>query len=583
MEVKPIKMKNISSLIIVAIVLFSNDLYSQTSYIDYQSPFHPIISDGPMVVSQNHLSSEIGIEIIKKGGNAVDAAVAVGFSLAVTLPRAGNLGGGGFMLIYLKDQNEILAIDYRGQSPSKLQSKQIFGVELPRDYEKADRDIVRYGYKASTIPGTVSGLLLAHSEFGKLPLKEVMKPAIDQAMNGIQVSFDLEQAIASAPQLSWDDESREIYLKDGKPLKEGFVMKRPGLANTMIQISENGANGFYSGEVAEKIASSMASYGGSITVEDLQNYKARFSQPIGVNYRGKKVFTHGPPSGGGIVLLTALKVLEYFDLGKIGSNSALTYHLLAEALRRGHNNRSHHVGDPSHYDVPYDDLMSDERIKDFAKSISLKKASTSKEIKPLEIIQESKNTTHYSIIDADGNTVSNTYTLGYSFGSGVTIPGTGILMNNQMNNFAYQYGSKKIEGRGASPGNRYEPGKRPMSTMAPTIIFDENDRVLLITGSPGGKLIPAAILRLVTGVIDFDLNIGEATMLPRIHKDWPYRGIDYEKSISSDSLNILKKIGHKVEPSKTMGSTQSIHIIEGKNHGYADLRRPNSGVSYMND
>jgi gamma-glutamyltranspeptidase/glutathione hydrolase len=583
MKNKPINMKYISSLFLFVIISISNVLQSQTSYIDYHSPFHPIISDGPMVVSQNHLSSELGIEIIKKGGNAIDAAVAVGFSLAVTLPRAGNLGGGGFMLIYLKEQNEILAIDYRGQSPSRLQANQIFGLELPKDYEKADRDIVRYGYKASTVPGTVSGLLLAHAEFGKLPLSEVMKPAIDQAMSGIDVSFDLEQAIASAPQLSWDDESRKIYLNDGKPLKEGSVMKRPDLAKTMSLISENGIKGFYSGEVAEKISSSMTNNGGSITIEDLQNYKARFSQPIGVNYRGKKVFTHGPPSGGGIVLLTALKVLEYFDLGKIGNNSALTYHLLAEALRRGHNNRSHHVGDPSHYNVPYNDLMSDQRIKDFAKSISLKKASSAKEVKPLEIIQESKNTTHYSIIDADGNAVSNTYTLGYSFGSGVTIPGTGILMNNQMNNFAYQYGSKKIEGRGASPGNKYAPGKRPMSTMAPTIVFDENDNVLLVTGSPGGKLIPAAILRLVTGVIDFDLNIGEATMLPRIHKDWPYRGIDYESSISSDSLNLLKKMGHKIEPSKTMGSTQSIHISEGKNHGYADLRRPNAAVSYINN
>tara|TARA_Y100001970_G_scaffold181780_1_gene221209 strand:+ start:5478 stop:7088 length:1611 start_codon:yes stop_codon:yes gene_type:complete len=536
-----------------------------------------------MVVSQNHLSSEVGIEIIKNGGNAVDAAVAVGFSLAVTLPRAGNLGGGGFMLIYLKDQNEILAIDYRGQSPSKLKADQIFGLELPKEYKNANRDIVRYGYKASTIPGTVSGLLLAHAEFGKLPLKEVMKPAIDQAMNGFQVSFDLEQAIGSAPQLSWDDESSKIYLSNGKPLKEGSVMKRPDLANTMNLISENGTRGFYEGEVAEKIVTSMAKNDGSITIDDLQKYKARFSQPIGVNYRGKKVFTHGPPSGGGIVLLTALKVLEYFDLGKIGSNSALTYHLLAEALRRGHNNRSHHVGDPSYYNVPYDDLMADKRIKDFAKSISLKKASSAKEIKPLEIIQESRNTTHYSIIDDEGNAVSNTYTLGYSFGSGVTIPGTGILMNNQMNNFAYQYGIKKIEGRGASPGNKYEPGKRPMSTMAPTIVFDENDKALLITGSPGGKLIPAAILRLVTGVIDFDLNIGEATMLPRVHKDWPYRGIDYETNISPDSLNLLKKIGHKIEPSKTMGSTQSIHIDKGKNHGYADLRRPNAGVSYMNN
>ena len=575
MLIEPINIKKISSLLLVAFISCSNTLHTQTtSYIDYQSPFHPTLSDGPMVVSQNELSSDVGIEIIRRGGNAVDAAVAVGFSLAVTLPRAGNLGGGGFMLIYLEEQNEILAIDYRGQSPRELEGNQIFGVELPKDFEKANRDIVRYGYKASTVPGTVSGLLLAHAQFGKLPLAVVIAPAIVQAMNGINVSFDLEQAIASAPQLSWDDESRGIYFMDGKPLQEGSVMQRPDLAKTMTLISENGSKGFYEGEVAKKIVESMSDNGGSIT-------KARFSQPIGVNYRGNKVYTHGPPSGGGIVLLTALKVLEYFDLGQIGNNSALTYHLLAESLRRGHNNRSHHVGDPSFYNVPYDDLMSDRRIREFAKSITLKKASSAAVIKPLEIIQESKNTTHYSIVDGDGNAVSNTYTLGYSFGSGVTIPGTGILMNNQMNNFAYQYGDKKIQGRGASTGNKYEPGKRPMSTMAPTIVFDENDKLLLITGSPGGKLIPAAILRLVTGVIDFGLNIGEATMLPRIHKDWPYRGIDYESNISSDTLNLLKKIGHKIEPSKTMGSTQSILIIEDKNHGYSDLRRPNAGVSYI--
>ena len=574
-------MKIFSSSMYLVFILFANPLFSQLSYIDYQSPFHPTVSERAMVVSQNHLSSITGSEIMQNGGNAIDAAVALGFSLAVTLPRAGNLGGGGFMLIYLEDSKEIIAIDFRGQSPSKLGIDQIFGVELPKDYEKANKDIVRYGYKASTIPGTVSGLILAHSKYGKLPLKEVMKPAIEQAKQGIRVTYDLEQAILSAPQLSWDKESNEIYFQNGSPLKIETLMKRPDLAKTMELISENGAAGFYEGEVAEKIASAMSKNGGAITTDDLRRYQARFSKPIGVNYRGNKIFTHGPPSGGGIVLLTALKVLEYFDLSKIGNNAALTYHLLAEALRRGHNNRSHHIGDPSFYDVPFDELMSEKRIKSFAKSISLKKASRAKEVMPLNIIQESKNTTHYSIIDDDGNLVSTTYTLGYSFGSGVTIPGTGILMNNQMNNFAYEYGNQSINGRGASQGNKYESGKRPMSTMAPTLVFDESDKPLLITGSPGGKLIPAAILRLITGIIDFDLNIGNATMLPRIHKDWPYRGLDYETNISTDSLNILKEMGHKIELSKTMGSTQSIHIVNGMNHGYADLRRPNAGVSYI--
>ena len=237
-----------------------------------------------------------------------------------------------------------------------------------------------------------------------------MRPAIEQAWEGANVSYDLEQAIASAPQLSWDPESKRIYFHEGKPLKRGEVMKRPDLANTMNQISMNGLKGFYDGEVAEKIASSMAINDGEITTDDLKKYRARFTQPIGVNYRGNKVYTHGPPSGGGIVLLTALKGLEYFDLGKAGSNSATSYHLIAEALRRGHNNRSHHVGDPSFYSVPYDQLMSNKRIKSFAKSISLKEASLAREVMPLSVLQESKNTTHYSIIDSEGNDVSNTDT-----------------------------------------------------------------------------------------------------------------------------------------------------------------------------
>ena len=240
-----------------------------------------------------------------------------------------------------------------------------------------------------------------------------------------------------------------------------------------------------------------------------------------------------PPSGGGITLLTALNILDNYSLSKLKSNSAYTYHLLAESIRRGHNNRSHFVGDPDYYNVPVDQLLSKKRTLELAKSISIKKVSNSRAVKPLELIKESRDTTHFSIVDIDGNAVSNTYTLGYSFGSGVTIPGTGVLMNNQMNNFAYRYGDEKERGRSASTGNRFEPGKKPMSTMTPVMIFNENNELSLITGSPGGSHIPAAILRVITGVIDFNLDIGEATMLPRIHKDWPTPGILHERTIST--------------------------------------------------
>tara|TARA_B100001057_G_C22854815_1_gene952313 strand:+ start:2082 stop:3692 length:1611 start_codon:yes stop_codon:yes gene_type:complete len=532
-----------------------------------------------MVVSQNALSSEIGIEILDMGGNAVDAAVAVGFSLATTLPRAGNLGGGGFMLIYLKEKDEVFYIDYRSKSPRNSSIEKLLGTsEIPdRDSKRWER--VDYTYLASAVPGTVYGLLEAHKNFGKLSLQDIMKPVIKQAEEGIVVSSDLSYVIGVTPQLKSDEESFSIYFKDNKPLKEFSIMKRPDLAKTFQQISKNGAKGFYEGEVANKIVNAMNENNGLITHEDLKNYKSFFRMPIGINYKGYKVFTAAPPSGGGITLLTSLSILNSIDINKYKSDATKTYHFLAEALRRGHNNRSHFVGDPEYFDVPISELLSPERIKELTNSINANKASPVKDVKAFKKTKESKDTTHFSIIDRDGNAVSNTYTLGLSFGSGVTIPDTGILMNSQMNNFAYRYGDKTDIGRGASPGNRFEPGKKPMSTMAPTIIFDKNDDLFLITGSPGGSDIPAAILRVITGVIDFNLDIGEATMLPRIHKDWPYEGLEHERGLSRDIVRRLKSMGHITEYENTIGSTQSIHISEGVNYGFADLRRPNAGVS----
>ena len=566
------------------LIFISLSTSAQQSYIDYISPYHPVVGRSGMVVSQNNLSSDIGIEILNKGGNAVDAAVAVGFSLAITLPRAGNLGGGGFMLVYLKEKDEIFYIDYRSKSPLNSTIDNIFDLNgktiKPKDFTNDMFDITRYGYKAPAIPGTVAGLLEAHENFGKLPLEEVLAPAIRQARNGIRVSYDLEKAIDDTHQLKKDPESLRIYFKNGAAIKEGSIFKRPDLDKTFQLIATEGKKGFYEGDIAKKMVEAMNANGGLFTIEDFKNYEVEISEPIVASYRGNLVFTAGPPSGGGITLLTALNVLSFYDLNKYNSDSAITYHLTSEALRRGHNNRSHFVGDPDYFDVPVTQLLSKERTMELAKSIDIKKASKSTVVKPLELIKESRDTTHFSIIDKDGNAVSNTYTLGYSFGSGVTIPDTGILMNNQMNNFAYRYGDKNIRGRSASTGNRFEPGKSPMSTMAPTMVFNEEGDLMLVTGSPGGSLIPAAILRVITGVVDFNLDIGQATMLPRVHKDWPTTGILYERTLNSDVVRIINKtIGHKMTPEHTMGSTQSIHIIDGINYGFADLRRPNASVS----
>ena len=566
----------------LSLILFASYIQS-TDYIDYPHPFHPTTSPSGMVVSQSALSSDIGVKILDMGGNAVDAAVAVGFSLATTLPRAGNIGGGGFMLIYLKDKDEVFYIDYRSKSPKNSSIEKLLGTKKIPDRNSKRWERVDYTYLASGVPGTVYGLLEAHKNFGKLDLKEIMKPVIEQAENGIIVSSDLNYVIEVTPQLKSDQESLSIYFKNGEPLKEFSTMKRPDLANTFREISKYGIKGFYEGAIAEKIVEAMNANDGLITYEDLKDYKSFFRMPIAINYKGHKVFTAAPPSGGGITLLTALNILNNINIKKYKSDSTKTYHFLAESLRRGHNNRSHFVGDPDYFDVPISELLSAKRTKELITSIDSNKASSIDQVIPYTPRKESKDTTHFSIIDKDGNAVSNTYTLGLSFGSGVTIPGTGILMNSQMNNFAYRYGDKTDIGRGASPGNKFEPGKKPMSTMAPTIIFDKDDKLFLVTGSPGGSDIPAAILRVITGVIDFNLDIGEATMLPRIHKDWPYEGLEHERAVSRDIVRRLKGMGHKTEYETTIGSTQSIHIVDGVINGFADLRRPNAGVSVQSN
>ena len=563
----------------ILITVFFVSYLNSTDYIDYPHPFHPTKSLNGMVVSQNALSSDIGIKILDMGGNAVDAAVAVGFSLATTLPRAGNLGGGGFMLIYLKERDEIFYIDYRSKSPRNSSIEKLLGTKQIPDRNSKLWERVDYTYLASAVPGTVYGLLEAHKNFGRLELQEILKPVIEQAENGVTVTSDLNYVIEVTPQLRADKESYSIFFDNDEPLKEFSVIKRPDLANTFKEISKNGVKGFYEGVIADKIVSAMEKNNGLITHEDLKNYKSYFRMPIAINYKGHKVYTAAPPSGGGITLLTALGILNNIDIKKYKNDSTKTYHFLAEALRRGHNNRSHYVGDPEYFDVPITELLSIERIKELISSIDSNKSSTVEDVIAYKPRKESKDTTHYSIIDKDGNAVSNTYTLGLSFGSGVTIPDTGILMNSQMNNFAYRYRNKSDISRGASPGNRFEPGKKPMSTMAPTIVFDKNNDLFLITGSPGGSDIPAAILRVITGVIDFELDIGEATMLPRIHKDWPYEGLEHERAVSRDIVRRLKSMGHKTEYEMTIGSTQSIHVVDGVNYGFADLRRPNAGVA----
>ena len=556
-------------------LLLPNLVFSQASLIDYPHPFHSTYTDSGIVVSQNYLSSDIGKAILDKGGNAVDAAIAVGFSLTATLPRAGNIGGGGFMQVFIEKDKTVLTIDFRSMAP-KLATREFY-----QEAKEKDDDVTRKGYKAIAVPGTVAGLFKAHELYGTIPMSDLIQPTIDLLEQGIPITQDLYLAINKGRYIQNDPESNKIYKEN---LSLGGKLKIADLVKTLKIIQVSGRDGFYKGEIADLIHEQMIINDGLIRKEDLASYEVNLYQPIKTSYRGNQVFAMGAPSGGGIVVLTALNVLECFQLSQLTPNSARTYHLIAEAMKFAHHNRAKYVGDPSFSKIPYDMLLSKKLACEKAREINLKKASTPKQTartgsKINDSYKESKDTTHYSIVDKDGNAVSVTYTLGYSFGSGVTIPGTGILTNNQMNNFAHNYGINDSYFRSSSPANKLEPLKRPMSTMTPVMVFDAKGSLKLITGSPGGSQIPGVILQVLINNLEFNLDIGAASMVPRIHQDSQSLSLEHEKFLSDDTLRILESYGHKLELSDTMGSTQSIEIIDGVRYGYADLRRPNAKVS----
>ena len=560
----------------VFLLFFSaNFLSAQASLIDYPHPFHSVYTEKGIVVTQNYLSSDIGLEILNKGGNAVDAAIAVGFSLTATLPRAGNIGGGGFMQVYIEEDKTILTIDFRSMAP-KLATREFY-----QDAIEDNDNVTRKGYKAIAVPGTVAGLFRAHELYGTLPMAQLIQPTIELLEAGVPVTQDLYFAINVGRYIKDDPESNKIFKEK---LELGGVLKNPDLINTLKVLQIDGRDGFYKGKIAQLIEDQMILNGGLIRKSDLESYTVQLYAPIGTKYRDKRVYAMGPPSGGGIVILTALNILETFQLSHLEANTAQAYHLIAEAMKFGHQNRAKFVGDRNFSDVPLEMLLSKDTAREKAKKIKLREKLSPKLIDRIgsdinEKYQESKDTTHYSIMDKFGNAVAVTYTLGYSFGSGVTIPGTGILTNNQMNNFAHSYGLIDSYYRSSSPANKLEPLKRPMSTMSPVMVFNNKYELELITGSPGGSQIPGSILQVLINNIDFGLDIGEATMSPRIHQDSQSLTLYYEKTISQDSLNILESYGHNLELSDTMGSTQSINIKDGVKYGFSDLRRPNAKVS----
>jgi gamma-glutamyltranspeptidase/glutathione hydrolase len=526
-----------------------------------------------MVVSQQELASVVGRDILQAGGNAVDAAVAMGFALAVTLPRAGNIGGSGFMLVHIASENRTIALDYRSIGPPSVSDD-----ENRTPSGEIDWDKLTFGPTAAAIPGTVAGLYEAWKRFGSRPWAELLQPAYELAYNGFPVSTDLNFALELAGQvLAVTPASAAIYIRpDGYAWQPGQLLIQKDLAWSIQQIQKGGADAFYKGEVAQKIIKAFQESGRQITPADLAAYRVRERDPVSTTYRGKQIVSMPPSSAGGITLIQMLNILQNFNVGKMGAGSAKHLHLLAEVMKRANANRRTYIGDPDFVDVPIDGFISPALGKDMAKKINMSKAAKVKHIDPEPVADyESRDTTHFSVMDAQGNAVSNTYTLGYSFGSGWVAEGTGILFDNQMRNF---YISNYEDGLAG-----YAPGKRMLSTMTPTLVLDEEGQIFIVTGTPGGGRIINTILQLLVNVIDFDMNIAEATHRPRIQQGWNSQTLRLEDGFSPDTIEILEKMGHEVIFEETMGSTQSILFADKKFYGSADSRRPNAtalGVIY---
>ena len=533
----------------------------------------PVWAKHGMVASQETLASRTGVEILKQGGNAVDAAVAVAFSLAVTLPRAGNIGGGGFMLVHIAKENKTIAIDYREMAPSKAK-KNIFLDENGDAVEKLSRE---HGL-AVGVPGTVMGMSLALEKYGTMTLAQVTAPAIKMAQEGISVTPDLAQSLAGLKRrmAQWPTTAAIFYKADGSDYQVDDILKQPELAHSLSLIAEKGTKGFYEGETATKLINAVKDAGGIMTLDDLKNYKVVEREPVRGEYRGYQVVSMPPPSSGGVHIIEMLNVLQQFPIDKLGHNTAQTIHLMAETMKYAYSDRSEYLGDPDFYKVPVRALTSKDYAQKIASQIAMNKATPSAEIKPGKLAPyESDQTTHFSVVDKWGNAVSNTYTLNFSYGSGLVAKGTGILLNNEMDDFSAKPGVPNGYGLVGGDANAVEGNKRPLSSMSPTIVMKDG-KPFLVTGSPGGSRIITTTLQIIMNVIDHGLNIAEASNAARVHHQWQPDELRVESSFNRDTISLLEAKGHKVKVQSAMGSTQSIMVTEQGIFGASDPRHSGS-------
>lgn len=529
-----------------------------------------------MVVTQEPLAADVGVAILKAGGNAVDAAVAVGFALAVTYPFAGNLGGGGFMLIRMADGRTTF-IDFRERAPKKATRNMYLDAA-----GKMTRDSL-LGWRAAGVPGTVRGLELAQGKYGTKPWAQLLQPAIKLASNGFPVSHAQMQSLhSSAQSLSQFPDSKRIFLKDGAFYDWNEILRQPELARTLGRIAHQGAKDFYEGETARIIAQEMEKNGGLITLEDLREYQAIERKPLEGDYKGYHIITSPPPSSGGVGILQMLGMLNGTGYEKSGAGSATTYHYLAEVMRRFYADRNEYLGDPDFVKNPITQLLDPSYIRQRRDSIDQNLATPSDQISPgLPTGKESSNTTHYTIADEQGNVVAVTYTLNNGYGSAVTVPGAGFLLNDEMDDFAGKPGSPNMFGLVQGEASAIAPGKRPLSSMVPTIVL-KNGKPFLTLGAPGGARIITSVLQVMLNVVDFQMNLQDAIDFPRVHHQWKPDQLFIERGISPDTISLLKKNGYLIDETKptVIASVEGILMDGGWLQGAYDGRAAGKAVGY---
>jgi len=532
----------------------------------------PIRARHAMTVAQEPVAAQVGAQVLQSGGNAVDAAVAVAFALAVTHPSAGNLGGGGFLLLRFADGRATF-IDFREMAP----------LAASRDmYVGADGQLTRdslIGWRAAAVPGTVRGLELAHRKYGSKPWGELLQPAIRLAAEGVTLSYAEARSLCGArARLAQFEESRRIFLNGGACYEPGQVLRQPDLARTLERIARHGARDFYEGETAQILADEMRKHGGLVTLEDLRGYTAVERTPLRGSYRGYTILTAPLPSSGGIGLLQMLGMLDGTGYEKAGAGSAASLHWLAEVMRRYFADRAEYLGDADFSSVPVRGLLDAGYIASRRASIRPDRATPSTELGAGRPVREPEETTHFNVIDAEGNAAALTYTINNSYGNAVTVPRLGFLLNNEMDDFAVQPGKPNMFGLIQGEANAIAPRKRPLSAMTPTIV-EKDGRLVMALGAPGGPRIISGVLQVLVHVIDFGMDIQQAVDQPRIHHQWMPDRLYHEPGFSPDTLDLLRRRGHELEPIYAVGSVEAIMVEEPRVRAVEDATTKGANVT----